>query len=409
MKHQEITGHSEAGTNPAKLPKRADPSHFAYIDAVRGFAFLAVLVMHAAFVIGPFYGRSVLVQAFYGVQLFFLASAITLCHSMAERQKVDRFPVFYFYLRRFFRIAPLFWLAMIFYWTCPQSMPAKWYSEWVASDGVHPSYFVLTTLFLHGWHPLTFNCIVPGGWSIDVEMNFYLFFPLLFCLVNSLKKAAVFFLCSLLYTNLIYHFLFPNLRQHLYPGVPDMIWGFYRTHCFFSQIVVFLIGFLAYHLLQNEYVTKLRKSRFWAVCLFCVSGVFLVAFLHDGSIGLIPVYIPIVLALAAIIISISGNAVPWMVNPVICYIGRISYSCYLVHFGVLYTTFKLLGIPVSMNFPLYDSGHSLNNLWFFVKVVVLTLIFTAIISTITLHLIENPGIALGKKIIRRINARMGGK
>ena len=182
-------------------------------------AFLAVLVMHCTIVTGPFFGSSLLAQGNYGVQLFFLASAITLCHSMASRMQADKYPVFYFFLRRFFRIAPLFWLAMVFYWTCPQSMPPGWYREWVGTD-VQPSYFVLTALFLHGWHPFSFNCIVPGGWSIAVEMTFYVFFPLLFLWLHSLKRSAAAVLLGLLYSVFALHFLLPQLRHFLYPGIP---------------------------------------------------------------------------------------------------------------------------------------------------------------------------------------------
>jgi len=393
----------DAGTGQRGNSKKSEPNHFAYIDAVRGLAFLSVLVMHSAIVTGIFPGRDVFCQGNYGVQLFFLASAITLCHSMAERQKIDRYPVFYFYLRRLFRIAPLFWLAMVFYWTFPQVMPPLWYAEW-APAGVHPSYFALTALFLHGWHPSVFNSIVPGGWSIAVEMNFYVFFPLIFWLLNSLKRAVIAVLFGLIYANVAVHFLL-HLRLHLYPGIPDQVWAFYLVHCFLSQIVVFLIGFLAYHLLQNHFLTSLRKSRFWAGCMFSFSSLTLLCLLHGGSTGIVPIYLFIVLALAGIILAISGGSVPGIVNPVICYIGKISYSCYLVHFAVLYSTIRLLGVPVTMDFPLYDSGHALTNLWFFVKVFSLTLFFTAIVSTLTLHLVENPGIRLGKQLIRLITAR----
>jgi len=401
VKLREKSGRSDFGTAPAMLLTKAEPDRYAYIDAVRGFAFLSVLVVHCTWVTGPFSGWDVFAQGNYGVQLFFLASAITLCHSMAERRKVDRHPVLYFYTRRFFRIAPLFWLAMIFYWTCPQAMPPHWYAEWVTTD-VHPSYFVLTGMFLHGWHPSTFNCIVPGGWSIAVEMNFYLFFPLIFYFLNSLKKAAVAVFVGLLLGNPALHFVFPVLRQHFDPAISDRVWEFYKYHCFPSQLTVFLIGVLGYHLLQKDLLAQLRKSRFWSAALLLFCGMILLSLLHNGQTTVVPISMFVVLALAGIIIAISGD-LPWVVNPVICYIGKISYSCYLVHFAVLYTTIKLLGVHVSMNFPLYDGGHSLTNAWFALKLFALTLLFTAIISTATMHLIENPGIALGKKLIRRIN------
>ena len=63
------------------LTKRAggEPERFAYIDAVRGLAFLAVLCAHIAMSVNvP--GRVILMGGMFGVQLFFLASAITLCY-----------------------------------------------------------------------------------------------------------------------------------------------------------------------------------------------------------------------------------------------------------------------------------------------------------------------------------------
>src|SRR5579862_5415597 len=170
---------------------KQEPNNFAYIDAVRGLAFLAVLIVHAALSVGQFYGRSILAKGGYGVQLFFLASAITLCFSMAARQRIDAHPVIYFYVRRLFRIAPLFWLAILFYSLFPGVMPAFWLSQW-APDGVRPSYFALTACFLHGWHPYTFNSIVPGGWSIAVEMTFYAIFPFLYRFLSlSFKNTTV--------------------------------------------------------------------------------------------------------------------------------------------------------------------------------------------------------------------------
>jgi peptidoglycan/LPS O-acetylase OafA/YrhL len=383
-----------------KTPKK-EPSHFAYIDAVRGLAFLAVLTIHAALTVGHFYGRTLFDQGSYGVQLFFLASAITLCHSMSARQKIDKFPVFYFYLRRLFRIAPMFWIAMVFYWTCPTIMPTFWLSQF-APFGVHPSYFVLTALFLHGWHPYTFNSIVPGGWSIAVEMTFYAIFPFIFRLLGlSLKKTIVTVLIAILYIKIMGHIL-PQLRCYFIAGIPDNIWDFFTCFWFPTQLPVFLIGFLAYHLLSNDSIKALVKNRFWAACLLCFCAMLLLSFLR-GSSGFVPNYLLIVLTLAAIIIVISGGSLPWLVNPPICYIGKISYSCYLVHGAALGITLKLLGIHLTADSTFFDTGHSLSNLLLFAKIIIITLILTVSISTLTLHLIENPGIALGRKIIHRIS------
>ena len=76
-----------------------EPHHFAYIDAVRGLAFLGVLSVHCAAACGRFPFSDLAGQGGYGVQFFFLASAITLCNSMASRRE-GRFELANFYLRR---------------------------------------------------------------------------------------------------------------------------------------------------------------------------------------------------------------------------------------------------------------------------------------------------------------------
>ncbi len=388
--------------------ERSEPGHYAYIDTVRGLAFLGVLAIHAAIVAGPFPGRNLLLQGNFGVQLFFLASAVTLCHSMAARQAVDKCPVGFFYLRRLFRIAPLFWLAMIFYWTWPGSIPATSFAQ-SAPAGVQPAYFVLTTLFLHGWHPYTFNSIVPGGWSIAVEMTFYAFFPLFFYALKSLTKTAVAVALGIGFTKLAFHFIFPQLRQHVYAGTPDVIWNFFVTLWFPTQFNVFLIGFLTYHLLQRTDVQARMQSKLWSGGLLAGGGAALVGLMLYGAGNFMPAYFLIIFALAGMVIAISGKAQPWLVNPVLCQLGKISYSCYLVHFAALGLTLRWLGVQVTAAAPAFEAGSAAGNFWFFLKVITLTLLLTAALATLTLHLIENPGIALGKKIIRRISATLPAK
>ena len=69
----------------------------------------------------------------------------------------------------------MFYLGMIAYLLYSGMSNERW-----APNGVAWWHVLLTALFLHGWHPETINTVVPGGWSIAVEMSFYLFVPLLF-------------------------------------------------------------------------------------------------------------------------------------------------------------------------------------------------------------------------------------
>ena len=89
-----------------------------------------------------------------------------------------------------------------------------------------------------------------------MEMNFYLLFPFLYRLLGgSLRRSAAFVLASIVYIDVINRSL-PLLRQFFFPGVLDFAWTFYKSFWLPSQLPVFLIGFLAYHLIRNDSIIK---------------------------------------------------------------------------------------------------------------------------------------------------------
>ena len=82
---------------------------FAYIDCVRGYAVTLVITCHLAYAFPelPWPVHRIVVSGWYGVQLFFLASALTLLMSWRhETVRLGRARIAPFFIRRFFRIAP---------------------------------------------------------------------------------------------------------------------------------------------------------------------------------------------------------------------------------------------------------------------------------------------------------------
>jgi peptidoglycan/LPS O-acetylase OafA/YrhL len=384
-------------------PTRREPRHFDYIDAVRGFAFLGVLFTHSASACGHFPCTNyVMAAGSYGVQLFFLASAITLSYSMSARREGTA-EYRNFYVRRFFRIAPMFWLAIVFYWIFPNLMPVDWINYW-APQGEHGSYFILTALFLHGWHPYTFNSIVPGGWSIAVEMTFYVFFPFCFHHITTLRRAILWLVGGIVLA-LAQEALFLHLRSRLWPDVPDgNVLKFFLHLWFPSQFVIFLVGIAAYFLLGKTAVQNVYRSRSWSSGLFCFSTLLLMALLYHSDGGVLRSVL-VAIAMAGMIISMAGNAVPWLVNRFICHLGRLSYSCYLTHFAAIRIVVWLLHafghVELKGQYERVDTGHGAENMGFFFLIMLMGLALTFLFSSATKVLVEDPGIALGKKLIRK--------
>lgn len=76
-----------------------------------------------------------------------------------------------FFIRRFFRIAPYYYIAGIMY---------VLYALFVEKNQVNFLYVLSNFTFTNGIYLPAISYIPPGGWSVGVEMLFYLFLPILF-------------------------------------------------------------------------------------------------------------------------------------------------------------------------------------------------------------------------------------
>jgi peptidoglycan/LPS O-acetylase OafA/YrhL len=196
----------------------------AYLDALRGFAILGVVLMHARIWFDRPLPQDVslfLYQGARGVQLFFVVSAFTLMQSWQTRHD----GVLPFYVRRLFRIAPMFWLAAAFYYlTAP----------------VSPSFSLLisTISLLFVWHPDFILSSVPGGWSIGNEAAFYIIFPLLaFTIRNwwSALLAVIFAVAVALSAN-------RWLAGQSWSGNLPTLWFPYQLPAFLAGLLVFRLS-----------------------------------------------------------------------------------------------------------------------------------------------------------------------
>ncbi len=223
--------------------------HYEYIDALRGLAFLMVLLCHSE--IWASFGHTplellldrFLSRGVYGVQLFFVISAFTLFQSMDVRSQRDVRPARAFFVRRFFRIAPLFWSAMVFYLVWYGLQPRDF-----APGGITASNVALNAAFLHGWHPATINSLVPGGWSIAVEMMFYLMLPSLYRWFRTPRRlvillAMALFISWAISSKNLAGLIYPNWNR-VNPGLVS-VFGYYWLP---SQFPVFVLGILLYTL-----------------------------------------------------------------------------------------------------------------------------------------------------------------
>jgi len=161
-----------------------------------------------------------------------------------------------FYFRRFMRIAPIFWFAAIFYF-------AIRFLDGRANE-IGISDFLLSVLFLQGFHPATNNVLVPGGWSIAVEMFFYLLFPFVFLWVKTNVRCLVGFVLIYVLFNIFFTEIYKFVDLYGFFGVREHDFREYLYQSIWTQLPVFFMGIFAYRLL----FLKDRESLLLVVCFF---------------------------------------------------------------------------------------------------------------------------------------------
>jgi peptidoglycan/LPS O-acetylase OafA/YrhL len=371
-----------------------DTRHLAYIDALRGYAILGVIGVHAsqsgAELAWPL--QLLADQGARGVQLFFVVSALTLTLSWRERHD----GVIPFYIRRFFRIAPMFWLAIAFFPIVDHLAPAIRY--WTPLTVTWPNILASLT-FTHGFHPDTISSIVPGGWSIADEMTFYLVLPLLVATLRSWRTSALTLAISILVAMLTYAL---SVRGYLFQEQDHELVAKFVFLWFPNQLPAFLAGVLVFHLL-TAFSGSLPRRALRAGLVLSIIAMAAIPFVATSLLSRVPFAMYFMsssyaLVFAAAVFCLAQGVGRALVNAPARYIGKISYSAYFWHFpalGLANLTFAplLTLMPGWLDFAvIFAAGLAL----------------TIVASSLTHRYVEEPMIGLGRRLAksaaRRLNA-----
>jgi peptidoglycan/LPS O-acetylase OafA/YrhL len=359
-------------------PQETEIHRLDYIDSLRGLAILAVLVLHSA----SLFQTNVQIKAIQniigsgemGVQLFYIVSAFTLFLSLKNRFSRENNPIRNFFLRRFFRIAPLYYIMIIYYLV-------------EANFRISPGTLISHITFLHGLHPYWINTFVGGAWSIADEVLFYLIVPFLFFHIKNIKQA-----CNILLGSLVLRVVLYAILSRFNPVDPNatvfMSWGMF-LYCYLpNQLPVFLLGIVLYFLIMERQNLPVYSGKVILTVAILILGELASKWGNQ--------HIFFSIALSLFIVGISKFRFKLFVNPVVRYIGKISYSMYLTHPVII----KWLGKINLLNFI----ENSLGN--YCIRLMIIT-IATMLFSTITYYCIEQPFQSFGKKLLRYLERKHG--
>ncbi|VTU02539.1 acyltransferase 3 : Acyltransferase OS=Pseudomonas taiwanensis SJ9 GN=O164_23910 PE=4 SV=1: Acyl_transf_3 [Gemmataceae bacterium] len=382
-------------TTPAEP---GEPTRYGYIDAVRGWAILGVIAVHTSYHSAPLPEPvwQVVSRGNYGVQLFFVASAVTLLFSYEARRNRDARPVRAFFVRRFFRIAPLLYLGIPFYlW---------WYGcgpRPMAPDGVGWVDVVATVCFANGWRPEQINAVVPGVWSVAAEVSFYLLAPVLFSLARTPRQAATLFAAAWALAVAVRH---GGVAAALFPAATPFTVNALGIFWFPNQLPVFLLGVLTYHLIRTP-----REAGVGYLCLAAaVVASDAVPLAYTG-----PVFYG---ALAALfVLGLSTGPYPLLDNRVTRSIGVVSFAGYVSHFAVIDVVRDALGSSASYPAAYYGPGRA--GAWFpeplvsiagldpvaqYAVMLAAVVAGTVAVSAVLHAAVERPGIGAGRWLLKRL-------
>ncbi|WP_454876728.1 acyltransferase family protein [Pseudomonas farris] len=344
------------------------------LNSLRGIAAVLIVIFHVLGIHGlKIPPQLSFVPAYFGlgVPLFFVISAFSLFLSTTSRVGKEGWLSSYA-IRRFMRIAPLFYFVATFYLIY---IPLQ-FGSYIA-----PMSYFGTISLLFNLMPGQHESMVWAGWTIGVEVLFYILVPYLLIFVKNIYVSMVAVLAAIALSTVFYKF-------YLGASYP----AGYAYMSFMGSIGVFffgVFGFFLYSVLKGREHVRVIGYILLFLALLLTWGVVekeqtLVSIIGNRS---------NLWALVFVMLVVSQCLAPVfaITNPLFSYLGRLSFGLYLCHPPLVYVL-----KPVYGYFYQY-----LGDGFAFVCSATVTLLILVPIAKLMNILIEEPGIRLGEKLISR--------
>lgn len=318
--------------------KRAGSFIIPSLDGWRAVAIIIVFLSHA--------GLGDLVPGGFGVTIFFFLSGLLITSLMiAEREKSGTLSIAKFYLRRFLRLSPPLFITLAVVYLLTHFTYLRGDATWTGL-GAQAFYFA-------NYYEIFFDAVhtTPAGtgifWSLAVEEHYYLLFPWIFLLfaVRQQQRRLVTVLVILCVVVLAWRCYLVFVCH-----APE-----YRTYYASDTRIDSIIFGAILALVKNPSteVAPISKNRMWiamsvSACLLLFSLLYRSPAFRETfrysiqGVALGPLfYYSIRNPRAKLFAVLNSKAM--------IYIGKCSYSMYLIHFVIIQNLKELTPyIPVSM-------------------------------------------------------------
>lgn len=312
----------------------------------------------------------------YGVEAFFVISGMSLCLAYRGANMRSASAVSVFFVRRYFRIAPLFYLALV------ASLLLKCAAAILFEDTsilrVSSFRIIANVTFVFGaWSPA--QSLVPAGWSVGMEMVFYVFCPILLIAFASSKNSKW---CALAVSVAMAAYC---ERYNLDPAQP--LAGQWDSYVSVANHFVFFVagmvvgGFDLQLRAINRRSAMVAVGSFGLLCYIASMGVSdeieLVTGWRRGVLGTLTI---------GLCISACGFCPrSGILTRLGLFCGNISYSVYLLHYFCGLFWEKVLGPAPS------------------ISLISVSVVSTVVAASACYHFVEIPFIRIGRRLSKSIS------
>lgn len=293
----------------------------ADIDGLRALAILPVVFFHVGF---GFRG------GFIGVDVFFVISGFIITAIIFKELSQDCFSILEFYSRRIRRILPALSFVLICaitvsWWLLLPSELFRLGGELISTSTflANIKYYLISSY----WDPVSEDFVLLHTWFIAVQVQFYIFIPLLLVvLYNWFRNKIIFCLVILSLSSFV---------LCVYLSIKQPRFAFYMLP---TRAWELLLGSLLYMLISKEkrFIPSSVENPLGVIGILMI----LISCFHLSRETTFPGYAALLPTLGAVFViysnsytlTLSGKVLAW--RP-LKFVGLISYSLYLWHWPVI--------------------------------------------------------------------------
>ena len=298
------------------------------VDGLRAIAVLSVIFFHFDFYFEDFW---LFKGGFIGVDIFFVISGFVITYTALKDYDKGKFSIINFYKKRAKRILPIFFTVTFFTLIFSYLI---YFPDFLAEVGRSTlfSLFFISNFFFHYKNKIygeEETGFIPNlhTWSLSVEEQFYIFFPIIFLIFFKFFKKKFFLIIFLVF---LIFFIFGMYTSYYHTS--------FNFYMILSRAWQLLLGVMVAYAVYTDKI-NIKKKNAELICsislVILLISVFFLFDVNNSNPNLITLLPLLSTALIIIFCNKSNIAKIILANFFLQNIGKVSYSLYMWHFPII--------------------------------------------------------------------------